>query len=36
MPDDLVHAPNEKFDLVCLETGIHSHIAFLDELSGMR
>ncbi|RYE09649.1 MAG: M20 family dipeptidase [Hyphomicrobiales bacterium] len=36
MPDDLVHAPNEKFDLVCLEAGIHSHLVFLDELVSLR
>ena len=33
LDDDRVHSPNEKFDLVCLERGIKTHIAMLAELA---
>jgi acetylornithine deacetylase/succinyl-diaminopimelate desuccinylase-like protein len=34
--DDQVHSPNEKFDVVCFENGIDSHIRMLDALSRVR
>jgi acetylornithine deacetylase/succinyl-diaminopimelate desuccinylase-like protein len=34
--DDQVHSPNEKFDVVCFERGIDSHIRMLDALSRVR
>ena len=30
LDDDNVHAPNEKFELTCLQNGIRSHAAILD------
>jgi di/tripeptidase len=27
--DDQVHSPNEKFDVICFERGIDSHIRML-------
>ena len=33
LPDDCVHAPNEKFDLECFELGCRTHAAFLAELA---
>ena len=33
LDDDRVHSPNEKFTLVCLERGIKTHLALLDELA---
>jgi acetylornithine deacetylase/succinyl-diaminopimelate desuccinylase-like protein len=33
LDDDRVHSPNEKFELVCFERGIRTHIALLGELA---
>ncbi|MEO3473220.1 M20/M25/M40 family metallo-hydrolase [Roseomonas sp. CAU 1739] len=33
LDDDQVHSPNEKFDLVCFERGIDSHIRLLAALA---
>ncbi|MEZ4648416.1 MAG: dipeptidase [Candidatus Eisenbacteria bacterium] len=33
LDDDRVHSPNEKFTLVCLERGIKTHLALLNELA---
>ena len=33
LDDDRVHSPNEKFDLICLERGIKTHVAMLAELA---
>jgi acetylornithine deacetylase/succinyl-diaminopimelate desuccinylase-like protein len=34
LDDDRVHSPNEKFELVCYERGIRTHVALLGELAG--
>jgi acetylornithine deacetylase/succinyl-diaminopimelate desuccinylase-like protein len=34
LADDRVHAPNEKFELVCFRKGILSHLSFLANISG--
>lgn len=34
LDDDRVHAPNEKFELVCFERGIRAHARLLAELAG--
>jgi len=31
LPDDNIHAPNEKFNLKCFELGIQSLIRFMEE-----
>jgi acetylornithine deacetylase/succinyl-diaminopimelate desuccinylase-like protein len=31
LPDDNIHAPNEKFNLKCFALGIESLIRFLEE-----
>ena len=31
--DDQVHSPNEKFELLCYERGIRTHVALLGELA---
>ena len=33
LDDDRVHSPNEKFELVCFERGIRTHVALLGELA---
>jgi acetylornithine deacetylase/succinyl-diaminopimelate desuccinylase-like protein len=33
LDDDRVHSPNEKFELVCFERGICTHVALLGELA---
>ena len=33
LDDDRVHSPNEKFELVCYERGIRTHVALLAELA---
>lgn len=36
LDDDLVHSPNEKFNLACYAGGIRSHAAMLDEFARLR
>lgn len=37
LDDDRVHAPNEKFELRCFQSGIRAHAAYLGEIAeGMR
>jgi acetylornithine deacetylase/succinyl-diaminopimelate desuccinylase-like protein len=33
LKDDLVHSPNEKFELRCFEAGIRTHARLLAELA---
>ena len=33
LDDDNVHSPNEKYELTCLQRGIHSHAAILEKLA---
>ncbi|MBM4112863.1 MAG: dipeptidase [Phycisphaerae bacterium] len=33
LDDDRVHSPNEKFEVTCLERGIRSHAAMLEEFA---
>ena len=33
LDDDRIHSPNEKFELVCLERGIKTHVCLIDELA---
>jgi acetylornithine deacetylase/succinyl-diaminopimelate desuccinylase-like protein len=35
LDDDRVHSPNEKFELVCYDRGIRTHVALLGELAGL-
>jgi acetylornithine deacetylase/succinyl-diaminopimelate desuccinylase-like protein len=35
LKDDLVHSPNEKFELRCLEAGMRTHARLLAELAGL-
>ena len=34
LDDDRPHSPDEKFDLLCFERGIKTHVCLLDELAG--
>jgi len=34
--DDLVHSPNEKFELTCLERGTRAHAAMLAEFAALQ
>jgi acetylornithine deacetylase/succinyl-diaminopimelate desuccinylase-like protein len=33
LDDDRVHSPNEKFDLICLQRGVETHVAMLARLA---
>jgi acetylornithine deacetylase/succinyl-diaminopimelate desuccinylase-like protein len=33
LADDLVHSPNEKFELRCFEAGMRTHTRLLAELA---
>ena len=33
LKDDLVHSPNEKFELRCFEAGMQTHARLLAELA---
>jgi len=35
LKDDLVHSPNEKFELRCFEAGMRTHTRLLAELAGL-
>ncbi|HEY4587637.1 MAG TPA: hypothetical protein VII86_00330, partial [Thermoanaerobaculia bacterium] len=36
LPDDRIHAPNERFHLASFTRGIATCLAFLDEMAGVR
>jgi acetylornithine deacetylase/succinyl-diaminopimelate desuccinylase-like protein len=36
LKDDLVHSPNEKFELRCFEAGMQTHVRLLAELAGLE
>ncbi|MDP6542148.1 MAG: M20/M25/M40 family metallo-hydrolase, partial [Phycisphaerales bacterium] len=36
LDDDLIHAPNEKFELSCFHRGMLAHAAILDKYSSIR
>lgn len=35
LDDDRVHSPNEKFEVACLDRGIRSHVAMLEEFAAL-
>ncbi len=36
LPDDNLHAPNEKYDLACLSKGMKTAVKFYEELGALR
>ena len=36
LDDDLIHAPNEKFELSCFHHGVRAHAAILDRYASIQ